>query len=182
MKKKLLALSAAALAATTMSTGAEAAVLTPTISGASGSFENPNVTCTTGNTVPCQFTDTVSFVTPAGFNSVSSIISSTFNVNNPATQLNFTSVVLNGFAFTIQNGNFDLATLNAIPLAAGATNTLTITGQTFGDASLSGTLSFGTVAAVPEPGTWALMLLGFGAIGYSMRRRRRTGAHILQAA
>lgn len=27
-------------------------------------------------------------------------------------------------------------------------------------------------AAVPEPGTWAMMLLGFGAIGVGMRRRR----------
>jgi hypothetical protein len=27
------------------------------------------------------------------------------------------------------------------------------------------------VAAVPEPGTWALMLVGFGAVGFSMRRR-----------
>lgn len=27
-------------------------------------------------------------------------------------------------------------------------------------------------AAVPEPGTWALMLLGFGGIGASLRRRR----------
>ena len=27
-------------------------------------------------------------------------------------------------------------------------------------------------AAVPEPGTWALMLLGFGAIGFAMRTRR----------
>jgi hypothetical protein len=26
--------------------------------------------------------------------------------------------------------------------------------------------------AVPEPGTWMLMLLGFGAIGFSMRRRK----------
>lgn len=26
-------------------------------------------------------------------------------------------------------------------------------------------------AAVPEPGTWAMMLLGFGAIGFAMRRR-----------
>ncbi|UUR07368.1 DVUA0089 family protein [Sphingomonas glaciei] len=29
------------------------------------------------------------------------------------------------------------------------------------------------VGAVPEPGTWALMLVGFGAIGASLRRRRR---------
>ncbi|UUR07265.1 PEPxxWA-CTERM sorting domain-containing protein [Sphingomonas glaciei] len=27
-------------------------------------------------------------------------------------------------------------------------------------------------AAVPEPGTWALMLFGFGAVGVAMRRRR----------
>jgi hypothetical protein len=30
------------------------------------------------------------------------------------------------------------------------------------------------VAAVPEAGTWAMMLIGFGAIGASMRRRRGT--------
>ena len=29
---------------------------------------------------------------------------------------------------------------------------------------------------VPEPGTWATMLLGFGLIGFVMRRRRRTEA------
>lgn len=28
------------------------------------------------------------------------------------------------------------------------------------------------IGAVPEPGTWAMMLLGFGAIGTAMRRRR----------
>jgi hypothetical protein len=26
-------------------------------------------------------------------------------------------------------------------------------------------------SAVPEPGTWAMMLVGFGAVGYSMRKR-----------
>lgn len=30
--------------------------------------------------------------------------------------------------------------------------------------------------AVPEPATWALMLLGFGGIGVAMRRRRRFAA------
>lgn len=31
---------------------------------------------------------------------------------------------------------------------------------------------FLTAASVPEPATWALMLLGFGALGASLRRRR----------
>lgn len=29
------------------------------------------------------------------------------------------------------------------------------------------------VTLVPEPGTWAMMLLGFGAVGFAMRRRRQ---------
>ena len=32
----------------------------------------------------------------------------------------------------------------------------------------------GAVGAVPEPGTWAMMLVGFGAMGFSVRRRRKT--------
>ena len=33
-----------------------------------------------------------------------------------------------------------------------------------------------TVTAVPEPASWALMLMGFGAIGYGVRRQRKTAA------
>lgn len=40
----------------------------------------------------------------------------------------------------------------------------------------------GTGSGVPEPGTWAMMLLGFGAVGFSMRRRRQTTAQALAAA
>ena len=34
------------------------------------------------------------------------------------------------------------------------------------------------VAAVPEPATWSMMLLGFGAVGYSMRRKQRVSTHV----
>lgn len=33
--------------------------------------------------------------------------------------------------------------------------------------------NFGTIAAVPEPGSWALMLMGFAGIGVALRRRRK---------
>ena len=36
--------------------------------------------------------------------------------------------------------------------------------------------------AVPEPGTWAMMLMGFGAAGFAMRRRRRDGSKLAQVA
>jgi hypothetical protein len=34
------------------------------------------------------------------------------------------------------------------------------------------------VGLVPEPATWAMMLLGFGAVGYSMRRRKVSYARV----
>jgi hypothetical protein len=51
-------------------------------------------------------------------------------------------------------------------------NTITVNGVSRGNGSYGGQ---GTLVprAVPEPATWAMMLLGFGAIGFSMRRRRR---------
>lgn len=37
-------------------------------------------------------------------------------------------------------------------------------------------LTIGEQAAVPEPATWAMMILGFGAVGSAMRRRRLPAA------
>ncbi|MBI0477152.1 PEP-CTERM sorting domain-containing protein [Sphingomonas sp. MA1305] len=36
------------------------------------------------------------------------------------------------------------------------------------------TLNAGPTGAVPEPATWAMMILGMGAVGYAMRRAKRS--------
>ncbi|URD60422.1 PEPxxWA-CTERM sorting domain-containing protein [Sphingomonas sp. KRR8] len=38
------------------------------------------------------------------------------------------------------------------------------------------------INAVPEPATWALMLVGFGAVGFSMRRGRRAAPRLTALA
>ena len=50
-------------------------------------------------------------------------------------------------------------------------------GPLYGPNRLGSVTIGGSVAAVPEPSTWGMMLLGFTMLGASMRyRRRRTGA------
>jgi hypothetical protein len=106
-----------------------------------------------------------------------------------ANNVTFSNVILTGtglgagvsLAQVLADPN-DTFIRNMISVGAG-TYTLNIQG-TPGTASgsFSGTVAFSSVAAVPEPGTWALMLLGFGAVGFSMRRRRSATAHLYQAA
>lgn len=39
-----------------------------------------------------------------------------------------------------------------------------------------------TPPALPEPGTWGMMLLGFGAMGFALRKSRKPNAALAQAA
>lgn len=69
----------------------------------------------------------------------------------------------------------------AIALNAALTmDTNTISNNCSGTGALgSGRTDFGSngfsgeVSSVPEPSTWAMMMLGFGAVGFTMRRSRR---------
>ena len=50
---------------------------------------------------------------------------------------------------------------------------IVVNGMSRGNGSYAGTATFEPTAAVPEAGTWAIMLFGIGGIGASMRVRRR---------
>ena len=47
---------------------------------------------------------------------------------------------------------------------------------------ISNAYIFSSAPGVPEPATWAMMLLGFGGIGMAMRRRRSKENGLLQIA
>jgi hypothetical protein len=95
---------------------------------------------------------------------------------SPTNDLLFTSVTFDGFAFHL----FDLpgdhvGNLVPTPIPAGTFH-LIVEGISPGDAgSYDGHLTF-SPAAVPEPASWALMILGMGSLGALLRNRRQRGA------
>jgi hypothetical protein len=61
----------------------------------------------------------------------------------------------------------------SVPIFYGVQNDLAIEFVSRGLGHYAGTAEF-TPAAVPEPATWAMMLLGFGGIGFAMRKKKKT--------
>jgi hypothetical protein len=66
-----------------------------------------------------------------------------------------------------------------VPIGTYITAFLTTTDGT-GTTAQSGAILI--TGGVPEPGTWALMLLGFGGIGMAMRRSRKAKPALRQIA
>lgn len=115
------------------------------------------------------FTESLTFT-----NTLAGLYAITLTTSSAA--VDFTSAILNGpggsmNALTNVNGNGvnEFFALNPTTLAAGQ-YTLNILGNNSSVGSLGGSI---TISAVPEPGTWALMLIGFGGIGFAMRRGRK---------
>ena len=119
-----------------------------------------------------NFTDTFNFALPSG--TVGFNLSSVSFV--ALSGLNFTSVTFNGVALTLtQVPNtfvWNAFTTSPLPVVAGGPQVLVVKGNGGVNASWSGTGAFAP-AAVPEPGTWALMIMGFGGAGAMLRSRRR---------
>jgi hypothetical protein len=94
--------------------------------------------------------------------------------------LNLTGLVIMGAHFG-NNIDSDVNNVTAfwlINLGDTVTNTITLSNG----AGSSNAQIFATDRAVPEPATWAMMLLGFGGIGMAMRRSRRRNPALMQVA
>lgn len=179
MKKALLAAGAATFAfvsfssaqAATFPVGSPNFTATPGPNGTfAGAFFNTGIAAG-------AFTDTFTFTLPSdGFGS--GTVTTSANFVGSANDLDFTSVLINGVAADLTSaggGVFESAYKNMIPIVAGQLNTITVTGFSRGNGAYGGQASF-IPSAVPEPATWAMMLVGFAMLGAASRYRRRSQA------
>jgi len=96
-------------------------------------------------------------------------LSPTFQVTIPASELNSTSDFYPPERFFLSNFSLGMSDANRglqIGTNGRVANFNASSVGTFGALDIGGNPS-----AVPEPGTWAMMILGFGLVGVAMRRR-----------
>ncbi len=143
----------------------------------------PITTATTGNTTsgafaainidPGAFTHTFNFMTSLAGTISSAVVTIELTGFNNVT---FSGIDLDGQAFTPEGGTSDDWRLFNASLASGP-HTFTLIGTETGiGGSYAGQFS---IAGVPEPMTWGLMVAGFGMMGMAMRRRRTSAASVL---
>jgi hypothetical protein len=119
--------------------------------------------------------------TTSGLNNASSFVG-TISLANGKKDIDFSSIDLDGlFFFTKSSGDpserWDLfdAVIGPGTHSINVHGTVVSAGPGLKAASYSGTLNLSPVA-VPEPATWALMIMGFGSVGAMIRFRRRGAA------
>jgi hypothetical protein len=182
-----LTIAAALLAATTLASTADAAVLVYEGQGAAGNTSAPRfrfaidtentpapfVTNDTRRFFPLDVTFTLANGTQRTISTGVSFFFQTGNNGNPTAQQGL-----------LQIGNLGNAATNGLGFSSFAVyNEYFFSGRPNAPTFLTGTFNVSTVpnnapdnyvvnvSAVPEPATWAMMIAGFGLVGGAMRRR-----------
>lgn len=125
---------------------------------------------------------------PAGGNFIglgSGAVTTSFTLGS-SNGLIFNSVIFNNgfndFVIDITTDSEGAAARgNNIPIFSGVLNRLSVNYTATGNASYGGNLTFTPTAAVPEPATWLMMIMGFAAVGFSMRRRKQQDVRVRYA-
>lgn len=84
-------------------------------------------------------------------------------------------VMLDSATLTTLAGTGSWQTWTTSFVGTGSPTTLTIS-EVLGGSNGGIVLDNISVSAVPEPATWAMLITGFGMVGYGLRRRRATAA------
>lgn len=106
----------------------------------------------------------------------------TFN-NNPFNGIVFTSTAFGDVASVTIGGTSNLVGFdNSRVSIVGDELRLNFAGLTYNTDTVVALDFTGNSGGVPEPGTWVMMLLGFGATGYALRSKRRRRSGLAQVA
>lgn len=184
MRKLILGLIGAS--ALGMASGANATLLISSTNGivVAGPTTQDNINYSfgyTGSGTTSPFTETVQWMNTLGglygitLSTVATVADGPDDVDITAAFITGTGIntPINLMANPFNTDAIENYALSGLGLGAG-TYTLTIEGTRGATGSYGGNVAFQFVdRGVPEPATWAMMLLGLGAVGWQLRRRRQ---------
>ena len=156
-------------------------------------FSNGSLTNTSPSTQTFHFTESTDFTFTAGAGAPPSFLTTPFDISGNSGSLPFTLAsgvsAPVGISFSLPTGSLEITSGLGGFIGPGTFQTLasTLTDENFvgGGGNISASLVSGatpivtitydfTVSSVPEPSTWAMVLLGFAGVGFGAYRRRKS--------
>ena len=166
--KKITLLAATAVAGLTALPASAAPILFELTGSRNATFTIDTTTAPTTQTTSAFGTQISYAVVPGTFNGAPGNATLGFATGDIFADLNITGTTLGFTQFVSPAGDL-FSLVNNMPVFN--LGTFNLTSIVSGNSTLRISAASG---AVPEPATWAMMMLGFGAMGATLRRRKTT--------